>query len=142
MRIVQAEGMDPMNQPRWQRTTILVGLAYTVIGLATIALSPTSSQARVASRLAAWLISAVVFATHIWYSRLRRNESPVDTALHAALSVGLGAFVLAVSAAIHSLSSGSALLLAFLVWPIVVGIPAFVVALAGANALGLLRRRA
>jgi hypothetical protein len=142
VRIVPAEGMDPTNQPRWQRTTILVGLAYTVIGLATIALSPTSSQAHVASRLAAWLISGVAFAAHIWYSRLRLNESPVATAFHAALSVALGAFALAVSAAVHSLPSSSRSMLAFLVWPIAIGIPAFVAALAAANVLSLLRRRA
>ena len=47
-------------------------------------------------RLAAWVTCALAFAAHIGLEHLRLRNSPRGTALHASLSVALGAFGLAV----------------------------------------------
>lgn len=94
-------------------------------------------------RLAAWLICAVAFAIHIGLEHFRfRNASP-RAALHAAISVALGAFALAAAANIHALRVGTGnqrlLALALVLWPIITGIPAFIVALVTAAILARLR---
>jgi uncharacterized protein (DUF486 family) len=85
-------------------------------------------------RVTAWLGSAIVFAINIWYEHSRLHSSPFSTALRASLAVALGAFVLAAGANLQSLwataSNHRSLALALVVWPIVAGVPAFVVALA------------
>jgi len=78
-------------------------------------------------RLAAWMASAAVYAAHIGYEHYRLDNSPRSTALHAALAVALGGFGLAVSASLHSRHP---LVLALALWPIITGLPAFLVALA------------
>lgn len=91
-------------------------------------------------RLLAWLISGAAFAAHIGYDHFRLRSSPVRTALHTSLAVGLGAFVLAAAALIHAQVSGSsrerALVFALLAWPLLTGVPAFLVALGSAASLG------
>jgi hypothetical protein len=118
---------------------LLVGVLYLVAGLVSAALakSAASNQIRVAWRLAAWVISAVGFATHIGYEQIRLRSSPRTTALHAALAVALGAFGLAVAARLHSQHfPGFALVL----WPVITALPAFAVALAAAAVLTRARR--
>ena len=94
-------------------------------------------------RLAAWLICIVAFAIHIWLEHFRLRNSPRRTALNAALSVALGAFGLAVAANIHALKTGTGnqrlLLLALVLWPMITGVPAFVMALIVAAGLARLR---
>jgi len=98
---------------------ILLGLAYAAIGVGFAALAnPAAHQARFIWRLSAWVASAAVYAAH---------NSPRSTALHAALAVALGGFGLAVSASLHSRHP---LVLALALWPIITGLPAFLVALA------------
>ena len=96
-------------------------------------------------RLAAWMISAVVLAVHIAYEYFRLNSSPLITALHTAVAVAIGAFGLAVVANVHELAAGSTyrylLALALVAWPLLTGVPAFVVALISTYALALIRRR-
>ena len=126
---------------------ILVGAVYFVVGLTfgTLAGWVSSSQMRVAWRLSAWLFSGAAFAAHIGYEHFRLRSSPVRTALHASLAVALGAFGLAGAAIIHAQGSGSShqssRILAFLMWPILTGVPAFAVALGSAALLALRRRR-
>jgi hypothetical protein len=118
---------------------LLVGVLYLVAGLiaAALAKSAASNQIRVAWRLAAWVISAVGFATHIGYEQIRLRSSPRTTALHAALAVALGAFGLAVAARLHSQHfPGFALVL----WPVITALLAFAVALAAAAVLARARR--
>jgi hypothetical protein len=59
------------------------------------------------------------------------------------MSVGLGAFGLAAAANIHALIAGTGnqrlLALALVIWPIITGVPAFIVALAAAAGLARIR---
>ncbi len=123
------------SRPRWFQTAILVAVVYLVAGIAFGALAgaAASHQMRVTWRLAAWVVSAAAFAAHIWYEQVRLRRSPATTALHAAAAAALGAFGLAVAAIVHAHAvSSNRHVLAFLVWPVVTALPAFVVALAAA----------
>jgi hypothetical protein len=96
-------------------------------------------------RLTAWLASVVVFAVNIWYDHFRLRSSAFSTALRTSLAVVLGAFVLAAGANLQSLwataSNHRSLALALVIWPIVAGVPAFVVALVVGAWLVRRRRR-
>jgi len=106
-----------------------------------------SDRARIAWRLAAWVVSGVVFAAHIAYSqlRVRPRPRPVSTALQASAGAALGAFVLAVAATAHALQIGASNLAlyraALVVWPAGTAVAAFVAALVPAVALAWLARR-
>jgi len=118
-----------MNR-RWLPIAFCVGVAYLLVGLITASLA-TSTHAR-GWRLAAWLISAVIFVAHVAYERLRLRSSSVFASLHAALAAGFGAFGLAVAATLHARSVvrlDHRYGLALVLWPIVTAVPAFVVAL-------------
>ena len=128
---------------------VAAGIAYGVVGLAFSAAdrAASTSEIRFGWRLAAWIVSGVVFAAHIAYAHLqaRLRPSPAATALQASLGVALGAFVLAVAATVHAVWVGagnrSAFGLALVVWPAVTAVPAFVAALVAAAGLTLIRRR-
>ena len=94
-------------------------------------------------RFGAWLTCALAFAIHIGLEHFRFRDSPHRTALHASASVSLGAFALAAAANIHALRAGTGnqrlLALALVIWPIIAGVPAFLVALAVAAVLARLR---
>ena len=94
-------------------------------------------------RLAAWLICAVAFATHIGLEHFRLRSSPRGTVLHASVAVALGAFALAAAANIHALTSGTGnqrlLALSLVIWPVMTGLPAFVVAFLAAAGLARVR---
>jgi hypothetical protein len=124
-----------MYEARWQvsaRAVVLIGAIYAVIG---VVFAWPVNHVRV-WRLAAWLVSAAAYAAHIGYEHFRVRNAPRRTALHVALAVALGAFGLALAAAIHSLLVVSTsqhrrlLLVALLIWPTMTGLPAFLVALA------------
>ena len=78
------------------------------------------------------MVSAVVYAAHIGYEHFRIRSSLHSTALHVAFGAGIGAFGLASAAIVHSLLTGTGnlrlLCIALLVWPIITGFPAYVVA--------------
>lgn len=122
-------------------TAILIGVLYSAIG---IVLGLPSNNVRL-WRLAAWVISAIVFAFHIAYERFRLRNSPGTTALHAAVAVAVGAFGLAVAANIHEVLVApgyrSSLAVALVAWPVITGVPAFVVALVTAYGLSIIRRQ-
>src|SRR5213080_2441107 len=123
--------MGESPRQSWVRTAVLLGIGYALVGIA-FAVTATHMQA---SRLAAWVVSAMGYAVNIAYERFRLQNSPGSAALHVAFAVALGAFGLAVGANIHSLSLESAnehrplLLLALGLWPIITAVPAFLVAL-------------
>lgn len=126
--------MDTSGRKPWIRAVILVGVVYFVVGFvfATLANPSVSDHVRV-WRLAAWGASAAVYAAHIGYEHFRLNNSPPATALHAAMAVAVGAFLLAVSATVHAVMVPShapywRFLLALVLWPIVTALPAFLVA--------------
>src|SRR5712664_3078487 len=135
--------MDESLRVPWVRAVLLVGVTYFAVGIifATLAAGAASHQIRAAWRLAAWLISAVVFGAHVGYGQLQLRSSPRTTALHASLAVALGAGALAVAAIVRAHGvPGHGRYLAFLVWPVLSGPPAFVVALAVAAVLARARR--
>ena len=126
---------------------VFVGLVYLLIGLGfgELAGSAGSHQTLVLWRLGAWVGSAMVCAVHFWYEHVRLGSFPRATAMHIALAVAVGAFGLAGAANIHSLlvASGNRLLLllALIIWPIMTGVPAFLVAFVAASALVWWKRR-
>ena len=124
-------------------TTLLAAALYVVISLGSVALDTAAGSGIHRWRLAAWLASAVVAATQIWYEHFRLINRPRTVALHAAAAVGLGAFGLAVAANLHSGFAGQrSLLLALVTWPMITAIPAFVAAWAIAFVLARLAPRA
>src|SRR5260370_37801325 len=96
--------MEESGRVRWVRAVLAVGVTYFAVGIifATLAAGAASHQIRTAWRLAAWLISAVVFGAHVAYEQLQLRSSPRTTALHASLAVALGAAALAVAAIVHA----------------------------------------
>jgi len=114
---------------RWVALALLAGTMYLIVGVGFASLSVPSVFFW---RLAAWMVSAGVFAAHIGYEHSRIRSSPRFAALHVAFGVAAGAFGLAAAANVHSLLTGTGnlhlLRIALLVWPLVTCIPAFVVA--------------
>src|SRR4051812_24456646 len=113
----------------WIKVSVLVGVGYAAVGIL-FALPAAHVQVW---RLAAWLVCGAGYAGHIVYERGRRGRSSAVAAWHVAAAAVVGAFGLAVSANMHSLFVDSTtrqhqlLLLSLVLWPILVGIPAFVV---------------
>jgi hypothetical protein len=134
--------LDASRRQAWVRATLLLGVVYFLIGR----VFPVPANHVRAWRLAAWAVSGAAYAAHIGYEHFKLRHLPRSTALHAALSVALGAFTLAAAGALHSLSAASAIrpswLLALVIWPAVTAVPAFVIALVAAVVLARLRRSA
>jgi hypothetical protein len=127
---------------QWLSAVILFAMVYLVVGVA----FPNPSAPKKTQfmwRLAAWLTCGVAFAIHIGFEHFRLRSSPRRTAFHAALSVALGAFGLAAAANIHAVIAGTGnqrlLALALVIWPIITGVPAFIVARVAAAGLALMR---
>ena len=135
----------PFGRLRWPTTAILIGVLYAAVGIASAALAGTaaSDQMRFVWRLSAFVISAVVLAAHIAHEHFRLRQTARPTAWHASVAVALGAFGLALAANIHDLGSVSGyrprMLIAFVAWPLLTAVPAFVVAFVVAAGLGRAR---
>jgi len=110
---------------------MLIGLGYALVGIL-FAIPSTHVQAW---RLGAWAVSAIGYGAHIVYEIWRRHEPPRRAALHVAIAAGIGAFGLAVGANLHSLTVDSTgqhrllLRLSLGIWPVMIALPAFLVAL-------------
>src|ERR1043166_2283155 len=128
------------NRPLWIDHAILIGIVYAVIGVF-FAVPSTHVQAW---RYAAWITSAIVYATHICFEYFRQRNSAKSTALHVAIAVAIGGLGLALGAIFHSLFASPNYSrwrfgLALMLWPILTGLPAFVVALVITLLLNLFR---
>ena len=136
--------MEATRRQPWFRIVVLVGTAYALVG---IVFALQSNNAR-AWRLAAWAVSGVAYAMHVGYECLRLRNSSLVAALHVALAAAFGALGLAVAANIHALSVGTTshhqrlLVVALVAWPIITGVPAFLVGLGASGLLMRLSRRA
>jgi hypothetical protein len=115
---------------------ILVGVAYAVVGISfgELANLPSSDKVRFMWRLGAFVASAAVYGAHIWYEHFRLNNSARATSLNVGLAVGFGGFLLAAAALAHALTVSTHApfhlhLIAIVVWPIITGVPAFLVAI-------------
>ena len=138
-----------MARPTDMRSLLMVmgiALVYPAVGI-TFALLPVTSEGMLlAWRLAAWLLSVVAFAAHLGYEHARLRNSPSRAAWHCALAVGLGAFVLAVWVNVHGYWVGadqqsSPARLALIVFPLITGVPAFLVSLFIGGVVARRRRR-
>jgi len=131
--------MDALASRWWLRIAVLAAIVYAVVGIAFAAFAKFS-QMPAAWRLAAWLVSAATFAVHIGYEHFRLPSSPPREAWHAALAVALGAFALAVWINVHAYWTEAGhprplMLLGLVLFPLVTGAPAFLVALAATAVL-------
>ena len=122
--------MNTPGRQSWFALMIIIGILYGVIG---IVFALPSNDVRM-WRLAAWGVSAAIYATHIGYEHYRLGNTSLATASHAAMAVALGAFILAGAATIHkavatSPAPYSRFMLALVIWPIATALPAFLVAL-------------
>jgi hypothetical protein len=114
----------------WFAWALLAGTLCVIIG---VGFAPHTVPTGFFWRLAAWMVSAVVYAAHIGYEHFRVRNSSRSIALHVAFGAAVGAFGLAAAAIVHSLVTGTGnlrlLRIALLIWPLITGVPAFVVAL-------------
>jgi hypothetical protein len=132
--------MDTSFRRAWIPVAFLVGIIYFIIGRV---FAQSANHAHT-WRMAAWILSLVAYATHIWYERSRLRSSLRSTALHVAVAVAIGAFALAMSGMIRSLSAASGIrpawLLSLVAWPAITAVPAFLVALVAGALLSRIRR--
>jgi hypothetical protein len=111
------------------RTVLLATLAYVIIGLATPALAAAASSAGGVKgwRLAAWILSIVVFLVHANAAR-RRGTERRSAALEVGLAVALSALVLAAAGPVRThwneTDRRSAVVLSLFLWPLLTGVPA------------------
>lgn len=121
-------------------TLLLAGAAYVVASIGTIALSRVAPfPASVKTwRLAVWLLSLAIFVTHFVIERNRRLPRAA-VAARVAIAVAIGAFGVAMLGPVraHWGDAGrlKLILLSIVAWPVLTGVPAFVVALIGGLAL-------
>lgn len=131
---------------RWFPTAMLFAIVYPVVGIAfAFPANSAASEIRFAWRLAAWLVCAAAFAAHVAHEHFRARNAPTRAALHAAVAVASGAFLLAVWVNVHahwaaSSQPHSLAPLALVLFPVVTGVPAFVVALVAVAVLARTRR--
>lgn len=127
--------MRTSSRQAWVLGALTVGVVYLLIG---IAFAAPHAHVRV-WRLTAWVVSGAVYAAHIGYECVQQRSVPRTTALHTALAAAFGALGLAVVGALHSFMSTSAIrpvwFLALVLWPVITGVPAYLVSLVAAFAL-------
>lgn len=128
---------EPTTRAGWLGRALVYALFYLFVGVVFAMLAARSGLVGARFwRLAAWLVSAIAFGTHIQFERVTARRSIVDSAWHAAFAAALGACGLAISAVIHRHLAGlprSGLLgAAVIVWPVMTAIPAFLVGMAAA----------
>lgn len=121
--------MTASHRITWIGCVILVGVLYGAIGI--VFALPANQRFW---RLAAWAVSGVIFVSQIAYEQLWLRNARVTTAVHAALAAALGGFLLAAGATIHAALTPIhapywRFLIALVVWPIITGVPALLVAL-------------
>jgi uncharacterized membrane protein YoaK (UPF0700 family) len=123
----------------WIVVTLVAAVLYIAFGLvfAALAGSAASHQMRVMWRLLAWLISSAVFAAHIWVEHSQPSHTSRSAAWHVCVAVAIGGFGLAVAASIHN---ERPLASALVMWPLILALPAYVVALLGLAGLKMVRQ--
>ena len=117
-------------------TLLLAGAGYIVASTIPPVLAGMSPRPVPAQwwRIAAWVLSLVVFAWHLAAERRRRTR-PLRGALYVAFAVALGAAGVAALGPLRAHWGEPArlrlILLSVVAWPLLTGIPAFLVALLG-----------
>ncbi|MEO8436494.1 MAG: hypothetical protein ABI596_16470 [Pyrinomonadaceae bacterium] len=137
--------MDASDRKGWLPAVVLLGVVYFVIATAfgAFARSAALGTTRGTWNRLAFVACGIAFAVHIAYEHFRLQSSPRTTAWHTSLAAALGGFVLALAANINELGSSSGyrprLLIAFIAWPLLTGVPAFLIALVTAAGLSFRR---
>jgi Kef-type K+ transport system membrane component KefB len=113
----------------WLIVALSAGIAYLLIGR----LFAVPAEHVQVWRLAAWAACSVVYIAHLAYEHGRLRSPVGSAALHAAIAVAMGGFLLALAGMLRSWAATSHIRptwwLALVVWPAVTAIPAFLVAL-------------
>ena len=116
----------------WLWVLLGAGVTYFLIGRIFPGLAAANWDTRIYWRLAAWTISAVIFAWHTRIERIKFGSTAARAALHSALAGGLGAFLILVVQFCGSYQVNSAplhlRLAALVVFPLILMALAFVVA--------------
>jgi uncharacterized membrane protein YhaH (DUF805 family) len=126
----------PMTSQRVRFLVVLLcAFGYAVVGVAfgALANASTAAHGRAAWRVAAYAVSALLFASQFTVEYRRADQSPSGMAAYCALAVAVGAFALAAAAHLWT---------ALVVWPLVTAVPAFVVAWAAGKLLTRRQARA
>jgi hypothetical protein len=115
---------------------IAVSAGYILAGFGTTILAGSASSlaAVKAWRLGAWLLSLIIFGLHFAGERRFRTR-PASGALYIACAVAVGAAGVAALGPLRAHWAEPArlrlVLLSIVAWPLLTGVPAFVVALSG-----------
>ena len=139
--------MEATVRRRSLHIALLVAASYLIVGIAFAQFSDwaTTGEMRLTWRRLAWVVCGVGFAAHIVYEGFRLRNPPHVTAVHASIAAALGAGGLAMAANLHEWRTASSyrpsIAIALLAWPVITGIPAFLVAVVGAALLNRWRRR-
>jgi hypothetical protein len=126
---------------------LMASVGYFLVGAGTAVLAGMASSPGAVKgwRVAAWLLSLGVFGVH-FASERRRHSRALAVAARVALGVAIGAMALAAFGPLRThWGEPSRLKLAFLsvvAWPLLTGVPAFLVALIGGRVLDHMRARA
>ena len=99
---------------------LAVAAVYITVGIGFAPYTRWTNPQHGAWRFASWMICALAYAVQISVERWRLGSSPLATALHCATAAASGGLVLGIAIGRPS---------AIVAFPLVVGIPAFVVAL-------------
>ena len=132
--------MEETRHRQWLWILLAGGVAYLIIGqvFAFFAGAAASANTRLAWRLAAWILSGVLFTLHIRFERTRFHSTAKTTAMRTSLAVGLGAFLIAVVAIARTRVNPAPIslrLLALVLFPLITMLPAFLVAFVLASTL-------
>jgi hypothetical protein len=128
----------------WLAPALCAALVYPSVGIAFAYFDAASAPSPLRFwRLAAWAVSAVTFLAHV--SCEHRRASPLRGAAHVACAVALGALLLAIWVLVHARWVGATnqsplAPLALILFPLVTGVPAFLVGLAVLAAAAAMRR--
>jgi hypothetical protein len=93
----------------------------------------------------AWGVSLLLFGSQLVVERIRFNHTTLRSALHTSAAVALGALALAAAGPVRThwgTDSQQRTLVALLLWPVLTGLPSFLVALGAGAALGRVLGRA
>jgi hypothetical protein len=116
-------------------SAILAGIAYVLIGR----FFPNPPTDNFWWRLGAWILSAGVFAAHVVYVHSRKQVSAARVARSVAIGCAIGGFGLAATAmalnAVKGTPRTGTWMLALVLWPLILGVPGFVVAYVSATLL-------
>ncbi len=126
--------MKASGKQSWLKVMILSSTLYLLIGIIFPLFSKSLSPREIPNlwRLLSFLTSAFVYGIHIGYEHSRLHNTPLQIAFHTSLAVALGAIVLAGFINIEALwanpGNHNSLLTAIFLWPLITGVPAFIVA--------------